>query len=70
MLFRMGTDKQEIAAFLRGGGDFASALSRHSVGISLDEFGIPRPAGRRIYLFSPHAWTREQTAKAIAEVIQ
>jgi len=70
MLFRMGTGTQEITAYLRGGGDFGPALSRQSVGIALDEPGIAGPAGRRVYLFSPHAWTREEAAKAIAEVVR
>jgi hypothetical protein len=68
MLFRMGTDSNEIAAYLGRGGDFRPALSRSSVGIALDEPAIATPAGRRVYLFSPHAWTREEAAKAIAEV--
>jgi hypothetical protein len=70
MLFRMGRDSDEIAAYLRRGGDFSPALSRFSVGISLDEPGITGPTGRRVYLFSPRAWTREEAAKAIAEVVR
>lgn len=68
MLYRMGTEKEEIAAYLRRGGDFSPVLSRSSVGISLDEPGIAAPAGRRVYIFSPRAWTREEAANAIAEV--
>jgi len=68
MLFRMGRDSGAIAAYLQRDGDFASALSRSSVGISIDEPAIAVPAGRRIYIFSPHAWTREEAAKAIAEI--
>jgi hypothetical protein len=68
MLFRMGKDSDGIAAYLRRGGDFSPAFGRSSVGISLDESGIAAPAGRRVYIFSPRAWTREQVANAIAEV--
>jgi hypothetical protein len=68
MLFRMGSGTQEITAYLRGGGDFGPALSRQSVGIALDEPEMTVPAGRRIYMFSPRAWTRGDANKAIAEV--
>lgn len=70
MLFRMGADSAEIAAYLRRGGDFVPAISRSSVGVAIDEPSIAAPAGRRIYLFSPHAWTRAEAAQAIAEVVK
>lgn len=70
MLFRMGADSAEIATYLRRGGDFVPAISRSSVGVAIDEPAITAPAGRRIYLFSPHAWTRTDAAKAIAEVMK
>ena len=68
MLFRMGPDKLSIAAYLRRGGDFNSARSRSSFGISLDEPGIEGPEGRRVYIFSPRAWTSDEATKAIGEV--
>ena len=70
MLFRMGADSEEVAAYLRRGGDFVSAISRSSVGIAIDEPAIAAPAGRRVYVFSPRAWTREEAAKVIAEVVK
>jgi hypothetical protein len=70
MLFRMGADSMAIDQYLRRGGDFAPALGRHSVGISTDEPARAVPAGRRVYIFSPHAWTDESAATAIAEVEQ
>jgi hypothetical protein len=70
MLFRMGADSEEVAAYLRRGGDFAPAISRSSVGIAVDEPAIAAPAGRRVYVFSPHAWTREEAAKVMAEVVK
>jgi hypothetical protein len=68
MLFRMGADSEAVAAYLRRGGDFVPAISRSSVGIALDEPAIRAPAARRVYLFSPRAWTREEAASAIAKV--
>jgi hypothetical protein len=70
MLFRMGADSAEVAAYLRRGGDFAPAISRSSVGIAIDEPAIAAPAGRRVYVFSPRAWTREEAAKVMAEVVK
>jgi len=67
MVFRMGTDTDKVAEYLKTGQDFQSPLCRHSVGISLDEpirnqiFHAARPggtmAGRMIYVFNPHPWT-------------
>jgi len=70
MLFRMGADSAAIDQFLRRGADFAPALGRYSVGISTDEPSRAVPAGRRVYIFSPHAWTPESAAAAIAVVSQ
>jgi hypothetical protein len=70
MLYRMGADSGEIAAYLQGGGDFVPALSRSSVGISIDGPAITMPSGRRVYIFSPREWTRVDAAKAIAEVVK
>jgi hypothetical protein len=70
MLFRMGADSAAIDEYLRRGGDFVPALGRYSVGVATDEPSRAVPAGRRIYIFSPHAWTPESAATAIAEVTQ
>jgi hypothetical protein len=70
MLFRMGVDSAAIDDFLRRGGDFAPALGRYSVGVATDEPPRSVPAGRRVYIFSPHAWTGESAATAIAGVPQ
>lgn len=67
MLFRMGADSQEISAYLRRGGRFVPPISRTSVGVATDEPLAAIAGGRRVYLFSPHAWTRAQAAQAIAE---
>jgi uncharacterized protein DUF3142 len=68
MLFRMGADSEEVAAYLRRGGAFASPISRGSIGMAIDEPIATATAGRRVYFFSPRAWTRAQVDRAIAEV--
>ena len=70
MLFRMGADSAAIDQFLRRGGDFVPAFGRYSVGLSTDEPARAVPAGRRVYIFSPHAWTDESAAMAMARVPQ
>jgi hypothetical protein len=70
MLFRMGVDEKQIVNRLQAGGDFRPQIARQSVGISTDE-PLPRlPSGRRVYIFSEHAWTEEAAQKAIQGVKQ
>jgi hypothetical protein len=58
MLFRMGPDRASILRRLEDGDDFQEPLCRQSAGISTDEV-VPRlPAGRRLYIFNPRAWTK------------
>jgi hypothetical protein len=70
MLFRMGADSGAIDELFRRGGDFMPALGRYSVGVATDEPPRSIPAGRRVYIFSPRAWTGESAATAIAKVAQ
>jgi hypothetical protein len=51
MLFRMGRGEQAPPA------DFAVPLCRSSIGLSTDELPTRIPHGRRLFFFSPHAWT-------------
>ncbi len=67
MLYRMGPDAREITSYIHNGGDFVPAPARFSVGLSTDEQLAGLAAGKRVYLFSPRGWTREETRKAIAE---
>ena len=67
MLYRMGPDAHNITSYLRGGGDFVPALARFSVGLSTDEEFAGLAGGKRVYLFSPHGWTLEESRDAIAE---
>jgi hypothetical protein len=68
MLFSMGADSEEVAAYLRRGGAFAPRICRSSIGVAIDEPIVTAPAGRRVYVFSSHAWTRARVDHAIAEV--
>lgn len=67
MLYRMGPDAQEIISYLRGRGECVPALAGFSVGLSTDEHLAGLAAGKRTYLFSPHAWTLDEARQAIAE---
>ncbi|MCP5119543.1 MAG: DUF3142 domain-containing protein [bacterium] len=59
MLFQMGTDQGEVTRHLSRGDDFRVDACRSSLGISTDEPLPPGPAGRRIYIFHPEAWSPE-----------
>jgi hypothetical protein len=65
MLFRLGVGKEEVTRYLAGGGDFRSARSRFSIGISMDERPLKPAADRRIYVFNPRAWTPESVSRAL-----
>jgi hypothetical protein len=64
MLFRMGADTGEISLHLNSGGDFRAPVCRQSLGVSTDESPPNLPAGRRLYIFSPRAWTSGTTPLA------
>ncbi|MBF6567678.1 MAG: DUF3142 domain-containing protein [Candidatus Binataceae bacterium] len=70
MLYRMGPGAGEITAYLRQGGGFVPALSRNSVGLSLDEQVAGLAMGKRVYLFSPKPWTAASVRSAIGQVAQ
>jgi hypothetical protein len=60
MLFRMGAgEPRELA------GDFAIPVCRASVGVSTDEIPYAVPHARRIFMFTPHAWTPEAYRAAL-----
>ena len=67
MLYRMGRDGPHIIAYLRDGGDFSPARARTSIGISTDYPAAGLAHGKRLYLFSPHRWTRTEVDTAIQE---
>jgi hypothetical protein len=65
MLFRMGPDGPALVRPLTQG---PLRDARMGVGVSLDE-AIPRVrAGRRVYVFTRGAWTREAVASAFAHL--
>ena len=62
MLFRMGRDRTRIMEALRGGRDFSEPLCRSSLGLSTDEPWPVSLLGKKIYVFSPHAWSETSFA--------
>jgi hypothetical protein len=81
MLFRMGPDGPDIASYLKSGKDFSSALCRSSLGVSTDEpfsqallDGVIRTrsggGAKRIYVFSPKPWGRQDVDVITREVEQ
>lgn len=62
MLFRMGVEPY------RGGAELRSAKCQSSAGVSTDEPLMEPPQGRRIYLFNPRSWSREDLRAALHEV--
>src|SRR5262245_4836399 len=60
MLFRMGVNQG-----LKGDRE---PLCRSSLGVSTDEFPPPPVRGRRVYIFNPHSWTRDDFRAALREV--
>jgi len=62
MLFRMGAEPYRGADELRAGS------CQSSIGISTDEPLAEPPRGRRVYIFHPRSWSREELRAAIREV--
>jgi len=62
MLFRMGAEPY------RPGDELLAGKCRSSLGISTDEPLAEFPRGRRVYIFHPRSWSREELRAAIQEV--
>jgi hypothetical protein len=62
MLFRMGAEPY------RGAGELRAGKCQSSIGISTDEPLAELPRGRRVYIFHPRSWSREELLAAIHEV--
>lgn len=60
MFFRMGRDADRVRLDLQAGRPLRSEKCRLSLGLSTDEPLKDLPAVRRVYLFSPAAWTPER----------
>ncbi len=67
MLFRMGTDAQQIRRWLDDGRDFGPAICRGSVGLSTDEPSPRVPNDRRVYVFSPRTLGAEEVERLAME---
>lgn len=80
MLFRMGPDAPNVAAFVQGGDAFRARACRASLGVSTDEAFSQsllkgqlksfagRSDPRRIYIFSNRAWTKQSVQQLVAEI--
>ena len=68
MLFRMGPEGRDVLHSLEKNGDFKEPICRRSVGLSIDEPPIRIPRGKRIYVFSPIAWTEASARRMLQEV--
>ncbi len=62
MLFRMGAEPY------RPGDELLAGKCQSSVGISTDEPLAEIPRGRRVYIFHPRSWSREEFRAAMQEV--
>jgi len=79
MLFRMGPDVANVANFLRSGDEFPVAACQGSLGVSTDESisrdlltgklpGVPLSfRQKKIYVFSPRAWTPSAAQAVLKE---
>ena len=68
MLFRMGADRQHVLRHLQAGGEVRCTAGQYSIGLATDE-PIPRgQSGRRLYVFSPRAWSPTSVSTALQEV--
>lgn len=57
MIFRMGTDSDNIKRFLASGNDFQEPLCRSSYGIAVDEpLEMKFAKGRSLYVFNHNSW--------------
>ena len=64
MLFRMGVDGPRFAARVQSGENFLAAPCNSAAGISTDE-KINWPHDRKVYIFSPVPWTKENFENAM-----
>jgi hypothetical protein len=70
MLFRMGIDEQNIVSYLNSNSDWREPLCRQSYGISLDEPARKIDTTRRLYVFNPRSWMKEDLEKIKDKVTQ
>jgi hypothetical protein len=68
MLFRMGADRQRVLEHLQTGGDVRCAPTQQSLGLAADEPLARVPPGRRLYVFSPRAWSPASVHSALEEI--
>jgi hypothetical protein len=68
MLFRMGADRQRVLWHLQTGSDVRCLPTQQSLGMATDEPLLHVPLGRRLYVFSPRAWSSASVHSALEEI--
>lgn len=68
MLFRMGTDKQQIFNYLKAKKDFVPNIAKNSLGISTESELPWLPSQRRIYIFAEKSWSEELLNDSLKKV--
>lgn len=68
MLFRMGADRHRVLRHLQTGGDVRCLPTQQSLGMAVDEPLSQVPSGRRLYVFSPRAWSPASVYSALEEI--
>ena len=77
MLFRMGPDAENVAEYLHSNDKFPVAACNSSLGLSIDEklsrgllhkLGNDPGDGKRVYVFSPRAWTPAEADEVLKEL--
>lgn len=63
MLFRMGVDEQNIVSYLNTNNIWREPLCNESYGISLDEPSRKVDTAKRLYIFNPQSWSKEDLQK-------
>lgn len=68
MLFRMGVDQNQVKIYLESGNDFKPLISKNSLGLSIDEPFPNISLDRRIYIFNPRSWSKDDLSKILKEI--
>lgn len=68
MLFRMGVDERNIVSYLNTNKNWREPLCNQSYGISLDEPVRKVDISRRLYVFNPRSWSKDDFQKIYERV--
>lgn len=68
MLFRMGTDKQQVLNYLAAKKDFTLHIASSSLGIATDSEFTWLPTQKRIYIFAERSWSKDLLNNSLQKV--